>query len=93
MRACLLASCAQHTPIARKGSQAVSHLPEPLSIFGTLCVNTLSLVRAEVPHGEAGASSKECVCKPGFGSPTGEAPCRMCPTASYSPGGSMEDCK
>jgi len=48
---------------------------------------------AEVPHGEAGSTVRECKCKPGFGSPTGEGICRLCPAASYSPGGTMEDCK
>jgi hypothetical protein len=28
----------------------------------------------------------------GFGSPTGEGPCRICPVGSYSPGESTEDC-
>lgn len=48
---------------------------------------------AEVPHGEPGSTVRECKCKPGFGSPTGEGICRLCPAASYSPGGTMEDCK
>lgn len=48
----------------------LSHVPvssHPCSVLVTC---------AEVPHGEAGASTKECMCKPGFGSPNGEAPCR-----------------
>ena len=38
-------------------------------------------------------STSQCVCKAGYGSPTGEGICRRCPAGTYSHGGSMEDCK
>lgn len=38
-------------------------------------------------------SVDQCVCKPGFGSSTGTAPCHLCPAGTYSDGGSLEDCK
>jgi len=36
---------------------------------------------------------REYKCKPGYGSATGFAPCRLCPIGTYSEGGTMEDCK
>lgn len=65
-----------------------------VSIFWPLPAPIVAVpVYAEVPQGQTGSSKQECMCKPGFGSPTGEGTCRLCPTATYSFGGSMEDCK
>lgn len=38
-------------------------------------------------------SVDECVCKPGYGSTSGKAPCSLCDANSFSEGGSLEDCK
>jgi hypothetical protein len=35
----------------------------------------------------------DCVCKSGYGSPTGTGICRLCGAGTYSAGGTMEDCK
>lgn len=35
----------------------------------------------------------DCVCKPGYGSSTGMAPCHLCPPGMFSDGGSLEGCK
>lgn len=37
-------------------------------------------------------TAKECVCKPGFGAVVGEGACHLCPSGTFSRGGSMEDC-
>lgn len=37
-------------------------------------------------------SISDCVCRPGFGSPTGSGICRLCPAGTFGPGGSLEDC-
>lgn len=39
------------------------------------------------------ASVDECVCKPGYGSATGQAPCSLCPANTYSTGGTLEGCR
>jgi hypothetical protein len=90
--------------VARHAASAVSHVKSStgcttgtttpaVSRFADWKYCVVVIIPAEVPKGEAGASKQECSCKPGFGSPTGEGICRLCPTASYSPGGTMEDCK
>jgi hypothetical protein len=56
------------------------------------CVDS-TLSAAELPPHAVGASSSECRCKPGYGSITGSAPCRLCPVGTYSEGWTMEDCK
>lgn len=38
-------------------------------------------------------SVDQCVCKPGYGSTTGSAPCQICPADTFSEGGTLEDCK
>lgn len=35
---------------------------------------------------------QDCVCKPGHGSVTGSAPCKLCPAGTWSPGGNLEEC-
>lgn len=42
---------------------------------------------------EKAFTQADCVCKAGYGSPTGSGICRMCPAGTYSEGGTMEDCK
>lgn len=42
---------------------------------------------------EFAASVNDCVCRSGFGSPTGTGACHLCPAGTYSHGGSMEDCR
>jgi hypothetical protein len=42
---------------------------------------------------EKAFTQADCVCKPGYGSPTGSGICRLCPAGTFSEGGSMEDCR
>lgn len=63
-----------------------------LNVDSCLCVPQC----AEVPTGAAGAvaaTTQECRCKAGYGSPAGTGSCRLCPPGTYSTGGTMEDCK
>jgi len=55
-----------------------------------LCVHPLI---AEIRADGAGDPLSRCVCRPGYGSKTGEGICSLCPIGTYSEGGSMEDCK
>jgi len=47
----------------------------------------------ELPPFARGVSTQECMCKPGYGSPTGEGPCHVCPVGTYSEGRTLEECK
>ena len=53
----------------------------------------LLCIPAEMPPSAFGASTKECMCKAGYGSKNGDGPCHLCPVGTYSEGASLEDCK
>lgn len=48
---------------------------------------------AELSQRTVAATAKDCKCKPGYGSRSGEGPCHVCGVGTYSQGGSLEDCK
>lgn len=65
-------------------------------LFPRLSASTsmlLACLLAELTNFVTATSTQQCKCKAGYGSPTGEGTCRVCPAGTFSPGGTMEDCK
>lgn len=86
--------CGPNSTHAHTAAAAAACSPDGSS-SESACYTTNACPAGTEPHRSIDAPSalSDCVCKSGYGSPTGTGICRLCPANTYSTGGTMEDCK